>query len=234
MFLRDLEQHAPEVVRDERGDGGEQRAKRLDETLGLLAVGELGRLERTAHVLVEHLDRVAGDRSGRLVVATREREEVVEREAGLEEPQAGAQHVDVVDGVTGTPVAQLGNQEPFAHDGLDQRSGDAHPGRELVEVEQLGVALLRAGDRGGERRVGGVELTVEQPADHRERESLALELLDAAEAVFVIGVVPGHTALTAGRWEELALLVEADGVDRDVGAAGELLDSDGAGDRFHE
>ena len=39
-------------------------------------------------------------------------------------------------------------------------------------------------------------------------------------------------ALAAGRREELALLVEADRVDGDVGAAGELLDPDlGVADR---
>ena len=51
----------------------------------------------------------------------------------------------------------------------------------------------------------------------------------------VLGAVPGDAALAAGRREQLALLVEADGVDRDVGPAGELLDPDGAGDpRSHE
>ena len=50
----------------------------------------------------------------------------------------------------------------------------------------------------------------------------------------MIGVVPADAALAAGRGEELALLVEADGVDGDVGAAGELLHADRAGDRFHE
>ena len=54
------------------------------------------------------------------------------------------------------------------------------------------------------------------------------------EPVFVLGVVPADAALAAGRGEELALLVEADGVDRHVGAAGELLHPDRAGDRFHE
>ena len=40
------------------------------------------------------------------------------------------------------------------------------------------------------------------------------------------GAVPGDAALPAGRREQLALLVEADGVDGDLGAAGELLDPD--------
>ena len=38
-----------------------------------------------------------------------------------------------------------------------------------------------AGRIGGEGSVGGVELTHEETADHREREALALEVLDAAE-----------------------------------------------------
>ena len=111
MLLRDLEQHAPEVVRDERGDGGEQRAERVDEPLGLLGVGEIGLAERAADVLVEHLDRVVGDRAGRLVVAPGEREQVGEREAGLEQSQPGTQHVDVVGGVAGPPVTLLGHEE---------------------------------------------------------------------------------------------------------------------------
>ncbi len=50
-----------------------------------------------------------------------------------------------------------------------------------------------------------------------------------AEAVDVVGAVPGDAALAAGRREQLALLVEADGVDRHVGAPGELLDPDRTG-----
>ena len=107
MLLCDLEQHAPKVVRDERGDGGQQRAERFDETLRLLGLVELRRLERATDVLVEHLDRVAGDRAGPLVVTASEREQVVEREAGLEQAQPGTQHVDVVERVAGTPVALL-------------------------------------------------------------------------------------------------------------------------------
>ena len=63
---------------------------------------------------------------------------------------------------------------------------------------------------------------------------MALEVLDAAEPIFVIGVVPPDAAFATGRGEELALLVEADGVDGHVSAAGELLHADGAGDDFHE
>ena len=170
----------------------------------------------------------------RIVVAASEREQVVEREAGLEEAQPGAQHVDVVERVAGAPVTLLRNEQPFPDDRLDQRRGDPDPGGEVVEGEQLGVALLGARDRGGERHVGGVELAVEDAPDHRQREALPLQLLDRGPAGPRGRVVPADPALAAGRGQQLALLVEADGVDRHVGAAGELLDSDGAGDRFHE
>ena len=49
----------------------------------------------------------AGDRAGRVVVTAREREQVGEREAGLEQPQPGAQHVGVGGGVAGHAVALL-------------------------------------------------------------------------------------------------------------------------------
>ena len=116
--------------------------------------------------------------------------------------------------------------QPFARHRVEQRRGHADACRELVEGEQLGVAGLRAGHRGGERDVGGVELTGEQPADHRQREALALEVLDALQPLDVVGAVPGDAPRPAGRREQLALLVEADGVDRDVGAPGQLLDPD--------
>ena len=51
------------------------------------------------------------------------------------------------------------------------------------------------------------------------------------EPLDVVGAVPGDAALPAGRREQLALLVEADGVDGDLGAAGQLLDPDLAGRR---
>ena len=41
VLLRDLEQHAAEVVRDQRGHGREQGAERVDEPLGLLVVGQV-------------------------------------------------------------------------------------------------------------------------------------------------------------------------------------------------
>ena len=46
------------------------------------------------------------------------------------------------------------------------------------------------------------------------------------EALEVVGAVPGDAALAAGWWQQLTLLVEADRVDRHVGPARQLLDSD--------
>ena len=112
----------------------------------------------------------------RVVVTASEREQIGEREAGLEQAQPGAQDVGVGRGVAGAAVALLRDDEALACDRVEQRRRDADAGRELVEGQQLGVARLRAGHRRRERDVGGVELTGEQPADHREREALALEL----------------------------------------------------------
>ena len=120
-------------------------------------------LDRTADVLVEHLDRVAGDRARRVVVAARQREEVGEREAGFEQAQAGAQHVGVGRGVARTRRRAAGRRAALRATTASS-SGAGTPTRvgELVEGEELGVAGLRAGDRGGERHVGGVELTGER------------------------------------------------------------------------
>ncbi len=163
------------------------------------------------------------------MVTARQREQIGEREAGFEEPQAGAQDVGVGRGVARRVVALLGDDQTLPRDRVEQRRRHADTRGEVVEREQLGVAGLRAGDRGGERSVGGVELAGEEAADHREREPLALELLDALEALDVVGAVPGDATLAAGRWQQLALLVEADGVDRHVGPAGQFLDPDVGG-----
>ena len=159
-------------------------------------------------------------------MTTRERKEVGEREAGFEQPQSRAQHVGVGRGVAGRAVALLRDDQALTRHRVEQRCRDAHAHRELVEGEQLGVAGLRAGDRGGERDVGGVELTGEEPADHRQREALPLEVLDGLQPVDVVGAVPGDAPGPTGRREQLALLVEADGVDGDLGPAGQLLDPD--------
>ena len=86
------------------------------------------------------------------------REEIGEREPGFEEPQPGAQHVGVGLGVARRAVALLRDDQALARDRVEQGRGHADARREVVEGEQLGVAGLRAGDRGGERRVGGGEL----------------------------------------------------------------------------
>ena len=70
----------------------------------------------------------------------------------------------------------------------------------------------------------GVEVAVEHAADEREREPLGAEFADASETVAMLGPVPGDPALAVGRGEQPALLVEADRVDRGVGAAGQFFD----------
>ena len=84
-------------------------------------VGQIGVLERMAHVLVEHLDCVTGDRTCRFVVPLRELEQVVQREARLEQPEARALDLDVVDGVSHATVALLGRHEALVDHGLDER-----------------------------------------------------------------------------------------------------------------
>ena len=175
--MRDLEQHAPEVMRDERGDGREQCAERLDEPFGLLVVGEVGRAQRRAHVAIEQPDGRLRDVARRLVVFVREREQVGEREALLEQAQALLHDGDVGGGVARFAVVHARDEEVLARYGLEQRARDAGALGELGEGEELFGSLgVGSGDRGRQGRVGGVEVAVEDAADERERESPAAEV----------------------------------------------------------
>ena len=190
---------------------------------------------------VEHLDRVAGDRAGRVVVTAREREQVGEREAGLEQAQPGAQDVGVGLGVAGASVALLRDDQPLAHDRVEQRRRHADAGGELVEGR---AARRHPPARRPPRPRAGTSAASSSPASRRRitasEKPWRWSSLMRCEPLDVVGAVPGDAALPPGRREQLALLVEADGVDRHLGAPGELLDPDlrldrgGRGARSHE
>ena len=156
------------------------------------------------------------------MLAAREREEVGERQARLEQPHAGRDDLRVARRVALDAVALLRHEQPRLHDGLEQRAGDAGRGGELVEREQVVSRLV--GDRGGERRVRRVELAVEQAADQCERQPSVLEVADPGQPFLVLGPVPGDAPLPPGRREQPALLVEADRVDRDARRPGQIGD----------
>jgi hypothetical protein len=71
--------------------------------------------------------------------------------------------------------------------------------------------------------VGGVELAVEEPPDHRQGEASPLELLHPAQAVEVLGRVQGQPAVTLRRGQQALLLVVAHRVDGHVGRLGQVL-----------
>jgi hypothetical protein len=231
VLLGDLEQHAPEVVRDERRDRRKEDSERLDETVGALVVGQVGGAERLADVRVEHRDRALGGPARGFVMPARQRQELGHRQTGLEETQPGGDDVDVGGREPGVAFVAAGNEEPLAHDRLDERIGHARPRRELVEREELlgaalGSAVLvdRADHGRRQRLVGAVELAGHDAADDGEREAPTLEVLDAGETLDVLGAVPGDAPPALGRREEPALLVEADRVDGDVGPTRQVLD----------
>ena len=228
VLLRDLEQQLTEVVGDERGDGGQQRAERVDEALGLLVVGER-RCRATAAARARRTSRPRRSAIARV------------RRRGAASPARAGRGAGSRPRAAAGPSAARRRPRRCSPRAPSRCWGTTRPSRAMASSSgagmptraasssrssSVGVAVLRAGDRGGERLVGGVELAGEQAADDREREALALEVLDAAEPVDVLVAVPGDAPLAAGRREQLALLVEADGVDRHVGAPGELLDAD--------
>jgi len=225
VLLGHLEQDAAEVVRHEVGDRGQEGAERVDQLLGALGLVQTGMAQGLAHVLVEHLDRVARDRPSGLVVPTRERQQLREGEADLEEPESRAEHLGVALRVAGAAIPLLGDDQSLAATASSTAAGTptwrARSSR--VRRGRRHAAPRRRRRRGG---VGGVEPAVDDAADDREREPAPLQVLDAGEPLHVLGAVPGHPAFPAGNGEQPTLLVKADGVDRHVTAAGELLDPD--------
>ena len=153
-------------------------------------------------MLVEHLDGVVGDRPRRVVVTTGEREQVGEREPRFEQAKAGRNELGVVGGEARLAVVVVRDEQPFLGNRLEDRPRDARTRRELVERQRL--TGVRLDHRGGQRRVRGIELPVEQPPDDREREALLLELADAGEALQVLVAVEGDAPGAHG-WRQRSL-----------------------------
>ena len=153
VLLRDLEQHAAEVVGDERGDGGQQRAERLDQPLGLLVVGRgrcvwIGRRTCSSNISTASV----GDRARRVVVTasraragrgagSRLRAAAARRAARRRRPRCSRSR----------RRAAAATISPSRATASSSGAGHADARGELVEREQLGVAGLRAGHRGRER-----------------------------------------------------------------------------------
>ncbi len=172
---------------------------------------------------IEQRDRLLGDLMGCSVVIARECEQIAQRESGFEQLQPGLHDGDVARCELLGPVVHARDQESFARDGFEQRVGDARTFRQLGERKEF-FRGFGDGDRGGERRVGCVEVAAQHPADEREGQAFRLEVADPGQPFEMVRPVPGDPALTRGRIEQSSLLVEADRVDRHVGPLGEVFD----------
>ena len=168
---------------------------------------------------VEHRNRLLRDLVRRCVVLAGQREEIGEGEAGFEERQARAHDLHVGSRVALAALVDPGDEQPFPEHGFEQRGRDRRPLGQLGQRQQL-FGRVDPGDRDRERRVGRVEVTAEEPPDQREGQPVGAQLADARQPLDVLGPVPGDPALTRGRRQQLALLVEADRVDRHVDPIG--------------
>ena len=125
VLLRDLEQHAAEVVRDERGDRGQQRAERVDEPLGLLVVGEVGESRSGSRTCSSNSATACSAivvRRG-VVVARASASRSVSGKPGLEQPQTRARRRRRRPRCSArAPSCAAGHEQPFARDGFEQRA----------------------------------------------------------------------------------------------------------------
>src|SRR5579885_3521744 len=182
----------------------------------------LGAAAVAAHVAVEKRDRLVDDVAHVLRVAEGEPEERRQRQALVEDAERRARHLDVERAVARPPAHAQWLDDAGVLDGGDERLG--HPGldREVAAAEGALPPLL--GERAQESRARAARAGPEQPPDHAERESLALEAADAAQPVQVPVGVDRVAADAAGPGEQALRLVEADRVDTHVRRRGELLD----------
>ena len=214
------------MVRHQLRHGRQQLAERHHHLVGGLAVRTGGIADRLADVLVEQLDRAFGKTVHRRVGVASQRKQVPERQSELQQPERRAYELDVrrrvaLHAVDGTP-----QPDALTLHGLDQGGGHAAAVGELLERQELIVAVRATSGRdgGGQIGVGGPELAAHDAADRREREAFPLQRADLADPVGVLRAVPRDTTLTGRGREQSEGLVVADGIDGNVAGGGELLD----------
>jgi hypothetical protein len=183
-----------------------------------------------AHVGVEQLHRLGGHRPGHGVVAAGQVEQLGHGQAGLDQSQAVGDQAHVGGAEAQLTVGGAGDEQSFAHEGVEDGGGDPAAGHQLVDAEQLlgrprvtRLGAARLGHRGRQVLVGGVEVAVQETADDGQGEAPPLELLDPGQPVEVLGGVEGQAPVTLGRGEQALLLVVAHGVDGDIGRLGQVL-----------
>src|SRR5579885_3644070 len=175
-----------------------------------------------ADVAVEERNRLVDDVAHVLRVADGERQKRRQGEALVEDAERRARHLDVERAVARPRAHAQRLDDPGILDGGDERLGHAGLDREVAAAERALPALL--GERAQQGGARAARAGAEQPPDHAQRESLALEAADAAKAVQVPVGVDGVAADAAGPGEQALRLVEADRVDAHVRRRGELLD----------
>jgi hypothetical protein len=181
---------------------------------------------RVADEAGEQIDGALGHGAHGLVVLAGQRQQLRQRQAGLQQGRARLDGGEVA-GVVGGGLVGAGHQQALALQGLQQGVGHAGALGQLLTGQRLGL-LARAGvggQRAGQRLLGDVELAVEGAADQLQTKALLLEGADALEALDVGVVVDGVAALAGRRRQQPAGLIEADRVDCQATAAGELLDA---------
>ncbi len=222
------------MVPDERRDGGQHVGVRLDELGGVGSLGAGGGAvvcpQRMADVGREEGHCRFGDRLGRLVVATGERQHVVVRHSPLEDRQAGTHRVDVLVGEPVGGTQPPGDQEPLGHQGLEEPERDPGAGRQVGERQSrrgVGPRASPVGRQlGDERLVRGVELPAHHAGDGGQGEAALAQRAHPLQLGHVVVVVPGEATGPARRLEETLALVVPDGVDAHPGPVRQLFDAE--------
>ncbi len=153
--------------------------------------------------------------------------EVVDVDAAEREQDVG-RHADVVELGDGAQHREVGVVVGLAPE-LHRVGEQAHSAQALYEVGVDARLLGELGERvaaitGREEAFEAGPVDVDDGADRGEGETLALELADPVEALEMIGAVEAVPALLGRRGEEALPGVVADGVDREPGLLGQLVD----------
>ena len=171
----------------------------------------------TTTVAPEHLDGIVDDILHVGGVTQRQGGELLDGDALAHQGAGGAEHVDGVGRESLVARFAGGDEQSGAHHEVDHELGHVGPGRERGPIE-VGVGRVGVGQL-GEQAVGR---RGRQLADLGEGESALGQGPDLAEPLDVLGSVPGDTALTHRRIEQLAPVVVANGVDRHARALGQF------------
>ena len=221
-------EHRPlDVVRHQLAHDRRQLPQRLGHPGGrpvvatTVAVGRGGRrraLPGAAEAVADQVGPlghgVAAQGAGRGHQRVGDAQEVVERQPDAEQGQhvADEAHVGLAEQVGA--AHRVGPQQP----GRRQSPQDLH--RHAAALGHVGQPQHRVvvdqPDRPGRAVVEGL-------GDHAQRVAALLELADAVEAVAMVGAVPGHPALVAGRGQQALRLVGAQRLHADAGLGGQLV-----------